>query len=135
MATFRRPSPSTFWWRRFGLVLAGGTFIPTELIAPMRSHRKLTGERPRPNYKCRRTARLRSRELQVVTRLKEGKPNKIIAHELEISVSTVKVHIRNIMKKLHASKRTQVVLLTVAENPTSGRLAASSCCDDRVATY
>jgi DNA-binding NarL/FixJ family response regulator len=37
-----------------------------------------------------------------------GKANKIIAYEMELCESTVKVHIRNIMKKLHASNRTEV---------------------------
>ena len=42
--------------------------------------------------------------------LREGHQNKIIAHRLGISESTVKVHLRNIMKKLNASNRTQVAL-------------------------
>jgi DNA-binding NarL/FixJ family response regulator len=41
--------------------------------------------------------------------LKSGKANKIIAHELGVSESTVKVHIGRIMKKLNATNRTQVV--------------------------
>jgi DNA-binding NarL/FixJ family response regulator len=45
-------------------------------------------------------------------RLKQGKQNKIIAYELSMCESTVKVHIRHIMKKLKARNRTQVVLLT-----------------------
>ncbi len=42
--------------------------------------------------------------------LREGHQNKIIAHQLGISESTVKVHLRNIMKKLRASNRTQAAL-------------------------
>ena len=42
--------------------------------------------------------------------LRVGHQNKIIAYELSISESTVKVHLRNIMKKLKASNRTQVAL-------------------------
>ena len=52
------------------------------------------------------------RQLDVLTRLWQGKPNKAIAFELEMSESTVKVHIQHIMKKLHATNRTQVVLMT-----------------------
>jgi DNA-binding NarL/FixJ family response regulator len=36
-----------------------------------------------------------------------GKPNKIIAYELGMSESTVKVHVRNIMQKMGATNRTQ----------------------------
>ena len=52
------------------------------------------------------------RQLQVLELLKEGKQNKIIAYELGMCESTVKVHIRQIMRKLKATNRTQVVLLT-----------------------
>lgn len=48
------------------------------------------------------------REVALLTRLREGMQNKVIAHELGIAESTVKVHLRNIMAKLHASNRTQV---------------------------
>ena len=44
-------------------------------------------------------------------RLKDGKPNKIIAYELDICESTVKVHMRHIMGKLNATNRTQAALL------------------------
>jgi DNA-binding NarL/FixJ family response regulator len=44
--------------------------------------------------------------------LQRGEQNKIIAHKLGMCESTVKVHIRHIMRKLNARNRTQVVLLT-----------------------
>ncbi len=53
---------------------------------------------------------LTARECDVLKFLREGHQNKIIAFELGISESTVKVHLRNLMKKLHASNRTQVAL-------------------------
>ena len=51
------------------------------------------------------------REIEVLHRLRQGLQNKIIAFELGISESTVKVHLRNVMKKLHASNRTQVAFM------------------------
>jgi DNA-binding NarL/FixJ family response regulator len=36
-----------------------------------------------------------------------GKANKIIAHELGMCEGTVKVHVRNIMRKVGATNRTQ----------------------------
>jgi DNA-binding NarL/FixJ family response regulator len=45
-------------------------------------------------------------------RVAEGQPNKVIAYELGIAESTVKVHIRHMMKKLNARNRTQLVLMT-----------------------
>jgi DNA-binding CsgD family transcriptional regulator len=65
------------------------------------------------------------RQLQVLERLNEGKQNKIIAYELGMAESTVKVHIRHIMKKLSARNRTQVVLMTKnALQPRAASVAA-----------
>lgn len=50
---------------------------------------------------------LTARETQVLLRLREGKPNKIIAHEMGISENTVKVHVRRILRKLRAANRTE----------------------------
>ena len=44
--------------------------------------------------------------------LQQGKQNKTIAFELGMCESTVKVHIRHIMRKINARNRTQVVLMT-----------------------
>jgi DNA-binding NarL/FixJ family response regulator len=44
-------------------------------------------------------------------RLRQGMPNKLIAYELQMQESTVKVHVRHIMKKLKATNRTQAALL------------------------
>jgi DNA-binding CsgD family transcriptional regulator len=51
------------------------------------------------------------RQRQVIEALRQGKPNKIIAYELNMCESTVKVHVRTIMKKLKARNRTQVAYL------------------------
>ncbi|NTJ10523.1 helix-turn-helix domain-containing protein, partial [Rhizobium lusitanum] len=47
-------------------------------------------------------------EVVVAEALRRGKANKIIAYEMDLCESTVKVHIRNIMKKLNATNRTEV---------------------------
>jgi DNA-binding NarL/FixJ family response regulator len=56
--------------------------------------------------------RFTPRESEVLARLRLGKPNKIIAHELKITENTVKVFVRQILMKLHASNRTEVASLT-----------------------
>ena len=53
---------------------------------------------------------LTAREFDVLRSLREGNQNKVIAFELGISENTVKVHLRNLMKKLRASNRVQVAL-------------------------
>jgi DNA-binding CsgD family transcriptional regulator len=52
------------------------------------------------------------RQNEVLRMLWNGSSNKVIAYELRMSESTVKVHIRHIMKKLNVNNRTQVVLRT-----------------------
>ena len=53
-------------------------------------------------------------ESEVLGRLSEGKPNKVIARELGIREGTVKVFVRRILSKLHVSNRTQLALLARA---------------------
>ncbi|MBN8920804.1 MAG: response regulator transcription factor, partial [Rhizobiales bacterium] len=60
-----------------------------------------------PEQNCRFT----EREAAVLQRLRQGQPNKIIAHGLGISESTVKAHLRSIMAKLKVTDRTQIVCL------------------------
>ena len=52
---------------------------------------------------------LTPRQATVLSLLQQGKANKIIAYELGMSESTVKVHIRNIMRKIGATNRTQAI--------------------------
>src|SRR5258706_3476658 len=67
---------------------------------------QLEGERQR-----RSDGDLTPRELSVIDLLREGRPNKLIARELEMQESTVKVHVRNILKKLNARNRTHAAFV------------------------
>jgi DNA-binding NarL/FixJ family response regulator len=91
-------------------VAAGGTFIPASAmieLAQDRQHRSIhPGQGEESPFQ-----HLTPRESDVLARLRTGKPNKIIAHELAISESTVKVFVRRILIKLHASNRTEVACL------------------------
>jgi DNA-binding NarL/FixJ family response regulator len=85
-------------------VLAGGTYVPADclLVTDQRGLRAPTTF-PRPYM-------LTSRELSVVRAIQQGKSNKIIANELNMCLSTVKVHVRNVMRKLNAKNRTEVAM-------------------------
>ena len=50
----------------------------------------------------------------MISRLRNGKSNKLIARELTITEGTVKLHVRRIMKKLGVENRTQVALLATS---------------------
>ena len=84
-------------------VLAGGTYVPAEC---------LLSAIPPAGTPSRSTTSgvITSRELAVVRAIHQGKPNKIIAYELNMCESTVKVHVRHIMKKLRAKNRTDVAI-------------------------
>jgi DNA-binding NarL/FixJ family response regulator len=85
------------------LAIAGGKFVPASSILAMRSllgSQTIRQRRPGYSFTVRQSA--------VADALRRGKANKIIAHELDLCESTVKVHIRNIMKKLGATNRTEV---------------------------
>jgi len=56
---------------------------------------------------------LSDRELAVLEGLIAGSTNRKIAHELDISPNTVKVHVRNIFAKLGVSSRTEAATLAI----------------------
>lgn len=64
--------------------------------------------------------RLSEREIEVMSLLCNGDPNKIIARRLGISEATVKVHVKAILRKTQAKNRTEAALLMSAfARPTS----------------
>lgn len=89
-------------------VQKGGTFIPLDVLvrAPVPRNRPHHAESRRTE-----TRALTPSERRVLELLREGKPNKVIARELDIEETTVKVHVRRIMKKLNAANRTQAALV------------------------
>ena len=92
------------------LVLAGGIFVPACALPPWSESDEtwtngvVSGVTGSP--------RLTPRQTDVLRHLCLGKQNKTIAHELQMSEGTVKLHVKHIMKKLNVRNRTQVVLTT-----------------------
>lgn len=68
----------------------------------------------RPGGQANRTRRqsitLTERERQVLQHLVDGLSNKMIARKLRISVPTVKLHVKNILRKVPARNRTQAAI-------------------------
>jgi DNA-binding NarL/FixJ family response regulator len=89
------------------LVRAGGTFVPASGLM----------SRPLPaasvdEVEISAKGRFTERQLEVIERLRKGESNKIIAYKLSMGECTVKVHVRNIMRKLKARNRTEIAFLT-----------------------
>lgn len=59
----------------------------------------------------RQPEELTSRQLQVLSLLCEGKPNKLIARELDLSENTVRVHVSAILSILNVSSRSEAMLV------------------------
>jgi DNA-binding NarL/FixJ family response regulator len=85
-------------------VLAGGVFLPSAPItdAHLETHRKTLQTGPH--------GELTPREREVQYAIQSGMSNKVIAYTLGLSESTIKVHVRNLMRKTGAANRVQVAL-------------------------
>ena len=59
------------------------------------------------------SASLSPRELEVLSLVADGKPNKQIGHSLSISEQTIKNHLTSILRKLNANDRTHAVVLAM----------------------
>jgi len=82
-------------------VLAGGTYAPMDCLLSKDPPGVMLSQPPGTDH-------LTGRELAVTRAIQKAKSNKVIAYELSMCESTVKVHIRNIMRKLKAVNRTDV---------------------------
>lgn len=87
------------------ITLAGGVYIPIDLapVAPSDDHASLNLNEV--------TSILTDRQLEVLCMVAEGKSNKQIARQCELSDNTVKVHVSAILKSLNFSNRTQIGIL------------------------
>jgi DNA-binding NarL/FixJ family response regulator len=91
------------------LVLAGGAYLPRHWEEDRRLpetplNQMLDAVEPRLG------SILTSRERAVLSLLSRGMANKCIAYELNMSKSTVKVHVHNIMAKLNVHNRTEAAV-------------------------
>jgi DNA-binding NarL/FixJ family response regulator len=53
---------------------------------------------------------LTSREVEVVSLVVRGLPNKLVAHELGITAGTIKAHLHRVYQKLGVSSRIELIL-------------------------
>ena len=84
-------------------VRAGGTYVPLVLseAAPA-----LNSERARHSP----WSELTRRQCDVLALIAQGKANKLIADSLKMSESTVKAHVKQIIRRLNVANRTQAAL-------------------------
>ncbi len=92
------------------LVLNGGIYIPPEAIKAPAAETKPPAEDSRDKTNTPQV-QLTQRQMDVLMEMKHGYSNKEIAKVLNMSPSTVKVHVAAILRELDASTRTQAVFL------------------------
>jgi DNA-binding NarL/FixJ family response regulator len=92
------------------LVMSGERFIPSMLMDSAGERRPMVGKGSEsPNA----LSRLTPRERDILSLLREGLPNKVIANRLEVSEVTVKSHLGNAFRKLGVQNRLQAMRLLV----------------------
>lgn len=84
-------------------VLNGNIYVPE-------SPEKIAYDRSGAKELSSRLQRLTKQQIVVLKMLKLGKLNKQIAYELDLSETTVKAHVSEILKKLEVANRTQAVI-------------------------
>jgi DNA-binding NarL/FixJ family response regulator len=91
----------------------GGDTVPdvmrvsTPVDLPIAGHATAAGYQTMPSLD---QIGLTPRQTEVLAKLLQGKPNKIIARELNLSVETVKDHVAAVLRALGVSSRTQAVI-------------------------
>jgi two-component system nitrate/nitrite response regulator NarL len=92
------------------LVAMGEKVFPSRMVTLLAAPR---WQKQEPSVYYGTASLLSEREMEIVARLAGGMPNKVIANDLEITEATVKVHLKNILKKLGVSNRTQAAIWAI----------------------
>jgi DNA-binding NarL/FixJ family response regulator len=95
------------------VILAGGVYLPAKILGQSVDHSEMSASaatRQTPESVSSAEIGLTERQTEVLTLLIQGKPNKLICHELGLAESTVKVHVTAILRALGVTNRTQAVI-------------------------
>ena len=100
--------PSELFAMAISMVLAGGTYVPAEALqgsgaeaarVPADPPSRVPGDRLTP------------RERQVLVQLASGASNKEIGRDLQLAEVTVKLHVRQILRKINARNRSEAAAI------------------------
>lgn len=126
--------------RALELVVLGETLLPRELLGYLRpgnAQQPQTSDRiddlgeDAAESELDGTPPLSARERTILLCLVEGDSNKVIARRIGIAESTVKVHVKTILRKIRAHNRTQAAIWAMNNNicgvgPEIGMLSETS---------
>ncbi|MBE2261942.1 MAG: response regulator [Burkholderiaceae bacterium] len=91
--------------------------MTTKLVAAFRNHHVVPaplvdspGDHSAAGSRPAGLEMLSAREMEILTLISRGASNKVIARDLEIAETTVKIHVQHILRKLNLSSRVQVAV-------------------------
>ena len=105
-------------------VLAGESVVSPELMTKLVTAFRTKAPAESPGLNAPGTAEqsnvsglalLSSREREVLVLIAQGDSNKVIARNLDIAETTVKVHVQHILRKLQLSSRVQAAIYAAAQ--------------------
>lgn len=96
-------------------VVAGEPIIDPGMTAKLVAHFRNEQPTASPAERAQPATRsaLTAREIQVARLLAKGASNKVVARELDVAESTVKIHVQNVLKKLNLNSRVQIAVYVV----------------------
>ncbi len=92
------------------MVSAGEKVFPSEMAQMLTSP---NWQLPDSDWNIDSDTNLSTREIEILRCLMEGDCNKVIARKLDITESTVKVHVKAVLRKLGVSNRTQAAVWAI----------------------
>lgn len=102
------------------LILAGGVYLPPSAFHGMENAGGKSRVSPEPASRSPVDA-LSNRQLEVLLQVVKGKPNKIIARDMDIAAGTVKQHLSAAFRALGVKNRTEAVFAAAKLGLTSHR--------------
>jgi two-component system nitrate/nitrite response regulator NarL len=103
-----------------GLVMSGEKVVPFEVAREALDRAALrTVDKTLPRG-------LSPREMEILSRMAQGEPNKLIARRLNLTEGTVKAHVKAILRKVEVQNRTQAALWAIRNGVVQERQMAGS---------
>lgn len=97
-------------WSALGLVLAGGVYVPHNVVTGHGSGTPGRNGQASANASTLASLGLTDRQIETLRMLVRGLPNKTIARNLGISEATVKVYVSAALRAMNVTSRTQAVI-------------------------
>lgn len=100
-------------YKSLEMVFKGEAIVPRSMASKLLDEFSVLAKRADDQSKPKN--QLTKREREILQALSDGSSNKEIANTLYISENTVKIHLRNILKKLHFTSRIQAAVYALKE--------------------